>query len=250
MSMLKRTLAVWIAALALVAGRALAVDAPSHAADTASHGAESAADRTAAAARPAAEHGGVTSESGAGSEHAGAHGGHIEGDERLVPIPPSRDTVVSAIWVIIIFLVMMTILYKTAWKQVLAGLKAREQRIRQDIADAEASRRKAEATLSEYNQRLASAESQVRDLLAKATSDAEKIATSLRMQAQQEAEEIKERATREIEAARKQAVADFREYAATVATNAAEQILRRNLNADDQRDLVNRSLDQLETVKG
>jgi F-type H+-transporting ATPase subunit b len=225
MNMLKRTLMVLIATLALVAGRAVAAEGPSHTAETAAKG---------------AEHGGVSS--------GEAHGGHIEGDERLVPIPPTRDTYVSAVWVIIIFLVMLAILYKTAWKQVLAGLKARESRIRQDIAEAEASRTKAEATLREYNAQLAAAEAKARDILAKSTIDAEKLATTIRMQAQNEAEQIKERTTREIEVAAKQAKADFREYAATVATNAAEQILRRNLNEQDQRDLVNRSLDQLENV--
>ncbi len=85
-------------------------------------------------------------------------------------------------------------------------------------------------------------------MLAKASLDAEKIATSIRMQAQQEAEEIKERTQRDLDAARKQAMTQFREYAASVATAAAEQILRRNLNEQDQRDLVNRSLDQLESV--
>jgi F-type H+-transporting ATPase subunit b len=246
MSMLKRTLAVMIATLAIIVGRVTAADAPSHTAESAAHGAEHTSDRTAAAASPAAEHGGVTS--GHDAHAGGDHGGHIAGDERLVPIPPSKDTVVSAVWVLIIFLVMMAILYKTAWKQVLAGLKARESRIRQDIADAEASRRRAEETLSKYNQQLATAESQVREILAKAAADAERIGTSMKMQAQQEVEEIKERASRDMEAARKAAVADIYAQAAELSTSIAEKILRRNLNADDQRELVNRSLEQLQSA--
>ena len=34
-----------------------------------------------------------------------------------------------------------------------------------------------------------------------------------------------------------------------LATDVAEKILRRNLNPDDQRDLVNRSLEQLQTLR-
>lgn len=246
--MFKRTLAILITTLALLVGRAYAADGGhSQTADTAARGAEHASDRVGAAASPAAEGGRVTGASAAPHEGK-AHSSHVEGDERLVPIPPSRDTIVSAVWVLIIFCVMLAILYKTAWKQVLAGLKAREQRIRQDITDAEAARTRAESTLREYNTQLAGAEGRVREMLAKASADAEKIATSIRMQAQQEAEEIKERTSRELDAARKQAMAEFRQYAATVATSAAEQILRRNLNEQDQLDLVNRSLDQLESV--
>jgi F-type H+-transporting ATPase subunit b len=155
----------------------------------------------------------------------------------------------TAAWVLIIFALLVVILSMTAWKNVLAGLKKREGRIRSDIAEAEAARSKAEATLREYNAQLAAAEERGRQILAAATTDAEKLATTIRMKAQQESEEIKERAQKDIEAARDTAMREFREYAAEVATSAAEKIIRRNLNAQDQQDLVRQSLDQLQTVK-
>ena len=52
----------------------------------------------------------------------------------------------------------------------------------------------------------------------------------------------------EIETARKQAIQQIYTEAANLSTSIAEKILRRNLNADDQRDLVNRSLEQLQGV--
>jgi F-type H+-transporting ATPase subunit b len=155
----------------------------------------------------------------------------------------------SALWVVIIFLVLLIILYPTAWKNVLAGLKAREQRIRTDIAEAEAARGRAEATLREYNAKLAAAQAQVNDMIAQATAQGEQVANNIRTRAEQEAQEIKDRSMREIESARKQAVADIYEHAATLATSAAEKIIRRNLNAEDQRDLVQRSLEELQTVR-
>ncbi len=181
-----------------------------------------------------------------GSAHDAAGGEHEK--PPLIPDPMKRETQLQALWVVIIFVILLAVLYPTAWKNVLAGLKAREKRIREDIANAEAARTKAEATLRQYNEQLATAEGKIRDMMNKATADAEKVATNLRMQAQTESEEIKQRATREIEAARQQAVADFRMYAAEVSTNIAEKILRRNLNSDDQRELVKESLDQLQTA--
>lgn len=153
-----------------------------------------------------------------------------------------------AVWVIVIFLIMLAILYKTAWKNVLAGLKKREQRIRQDIADAEEARKKAEETLRQYTQQLADAESRVRDMLTKATADGERLATNIRMQAQNEAEQIKERAEKDIEAAKNAAIDEIYEKTVDLATFAAEKIIGRNLNAEDQKDLVRRSLDQLPTL--
>ena len=144
---------------------------------------------------------------------------------------------------------MLAILYPTAWKNVLAGLKAREDRIRNDIKAAESAHAKAEATLGEYNKQLATAEQRVRDMITAATTEGERIAMQIRTRSEQEAQDIKERATTEIEAAKKQAIAEIYEQAAALATGVAEKILRRNLNADDQRDLVTRSLDQVQNIK-
>jgi F-type H+-transporting ATPase subunit b len=160
----------------------------------------------------------------------------------------SAQTYMQGVWVVIIFIVMLAVLYPTAWKNVLAGLKKREERIRNDIADAEAARAKAEASLKEYNARLATAETQVRDLLTRAAADAEKLASGIRMRGQQEAEEVKERALKDIDASRQQALAEIYEQTANLSTSIAEKILKRNLNADDQRELVNESLKQLQSL--
>jgi F-type H+-transporting ATPase subunit b len=154
----------------------------------------------------------------------------------------------ASAWVLAIFLVVAFILYKTAWKHVLVGLKAREDRIRKDIADAESARMKAEDTLRQYDAKLGEAEQKVRGILNQAATDAEKIATSIRMKAQQDVEETKENATREIEAAKQTALTEIYEQAANLATSIAEKIIRRNLNPDDQRQLVQESLKQLQNV--
>ena len=205
-------------------------------------------------ARAAAQHGAMAdpqAPAGSGGKTVHAADTHSDGHApgRLLPIPPTKADVMAAVWVIIIFVVLLAILYPTAWKNVLAGLKRREERIRQDIANAEEARRRAEQTLGEYNAQLASAESRVRDMLTKAQADGERLATSIRMQAQKEAEEAKERATRDIDAAKNAALREVYEQTANLATNVAEKILRRNLNADDQRELVRQSLEQLQTIK-
>jgi F-type H+-transporting ATPase subunit b len=187
----------------------------------------------------------------AGSTSAKAEGSAPESDPSLLPPVAgegSQQTYFQALWVVIIFVILLAILYPTAWKNVLAGLKKREERIRHDITDAENARAKAEGTLKEYNTRLATAETQVRDLITKAAADAEKIAAGIRMRGQQEAEEIKERALKDIDASRKQALTEIYEQTANLSTSIAEKILKRNLNADDQRDLVNESLKQLQSL--
>ncbi|HWE96622.1 MAG TPA: F0F1 ATP synthase subunit B [Tepidisphaeraceae bacterium] len=172
-----------------------------------------------------------------------AHAGAAEAQRSLLDLDMQ-----SAIWVLVIFIILAWVLYQKAWKNVLKGLKAREERIRNDIAQAEQARLKAEATLKDFNAQLATAAAKAQEIIAKATIDAQAVADRIRVQAQKEAEEAKERATRDIDEARDQALRDIYEQAATLATSIAEKILRRNLNADDQRDLVAQSLEQVQKV--
>lgn len=178
---------------------------------------------------------------------AAAHASEHE-EPSLLPDFQKRETWMSALWVVIIFLVLLAVLYPTAWKNVLSGLQAREDRIRKDIAEAEAARARAEATLKEYNAQLATAENRVREMINSATKDGERVATEIRMRAQAEAEESKKRAMKDIDTARQNALAEIYQRAAELSTSIAEKILRRNINAEDQKDLVKRSLDELQHV--
>jgi F-type H+-transporting ATPase subunit b len=185
----------------------------------------------------------------AAEEHTStAAAGHEEQKPPLLPSPFEKEPWIEALWTVIIFIVLLAVLYPTAWKSVLAGLKKREERIRNDIAEAEASRAKAEATLREYNTQLAAAETRVREMVNTATKDGERIATEIRMRAQKDSEEAKTRATKEIESAKTQALAEIYQRAAELSTSIAEKILRRSINAEDQKDLVKRSLDELQSV--
>jgi len=198
----------------------------------------------------APEHPGSDAAAGGKTEATAAHSTEHEEGGSLLPDMTSKETYYSALWVVIIFLVLLAVLYPTAWKNVLAGLKAREDRIRKDIAEAEAARARAEATLREYNAQLAAAEGRVREMINAATKDGERIATEIRMRAQAEAEESKKRAMKDIDTARQNALSEIYQRAAELSTSIAEKILRRNINAEDQKDLVKRSLDELQSVGG
>jgi F-type H+-transporting ATPase subunit b len=182
----------------------------------------------------------------AAAAEGGDHGGHMA---PLVPDPTSAETFYSALWVIIIFVILLAILYPTAWKQVLAGLRQREERIRREIAEAEAQNARAQETLREYSAKLAEAQSQVRQMLAEAAAQGERIATEIKMRAQQEVEEIKARSTRDIEAARVQAITQIHDVAAELSTAMARRILGRQLGPEDHQRLIRESLEEYEKIE-
>ena len=161
-------------------------------------------------------------------------------------LPPTfSEGFVTGLLSLVVFVVLMIVLGKFAFGPISKGLAAREAKIRRDIEEAERARAAAKAAQAEYAARLAKAGDEVRAILDKANADAQALATRIKMQAQQEAEEAKERALKDIEAGRRAALTEIHEHAATLSTSIAEKILKRNINADDQRDLVRQSLDQL-----
>jgi F-type H+-transporting ATPase subunit b len=179
--------------------------------------------------------------------HTGGHDAHgADSSPSLLKGP--NEALITAITTILVFVVLIIVLGKAAWGPIVKGLAAREGKIRQDIEEAERARAAAEASLKEYNARLAQAQSEVQATLAQATQQAERVAANIKAQAQQDAEETKARAVKDIEAARDQAVREVYAQAADLATTVAGKILRRNLNPQDQQDLVNESLQQLQSV--
>ncbi len=163
------------------------------------------------------------------------------------PLPTNKYDLTTGIVTLIIFGLTLVILAKTAWGPVVKGLAAREGKIRSDIKSAEQANVDAMATLAKYQSDLRDSELRVKDMLAKAQIDAEALTTRTKLLAQQEVEEVKTRATKEIDSSKSAALAEIREQAATLSTQIASKILRREINENDQRDLVRSSLDQLST---
>lgn len=164
------------------------------------------------------------------------------------PIPGIPAGLITAVTTLLIFLGLVAILGKYAWGPITDGLKAREDKIREDIEAAERARAASEKAQMEYQTRLEGAEARVRDLIAQAQADGQQLATRIKMQAQEEAEEAKERAVRDIENSRREAVDQIRAETAELATAIAEKILRREVNRDDQKRLIEESLNEFQTV--
>jgi F-type H+-transporting ATPase subunit b len=164
-------------------------------------------------------------------------------------LPPAlNEGLITAIVSLVIFVVLLTILSKTAWGPIATGLAAREAKIRQDIETAERARREGEAALANYKKQIADADAQVREKLASAQKDAEAIAARLKADAEKDISEAKNRANREIEESKNAALAEVRAQAASLSTAVASKILKRNINEADQADLIRSSLEELQSA--
>ncbi len=149
------------------------------------------------------------------------------------------------IWTVVTFLVTFLALRLIAWKPILAVLDEREGRIRDSLAKAEQAQAESERAIAENKANMQAALRQSQELVAEAKQEAERVREQAREEARAEARKIMEDGRRQLETERRAALADLRQEAAGLAIKAAEQLLRKNLGDEENRQLVRSFLDQL-----
>lgn len=158
---------------------------------------------------------------------------------------PFAGSIYQGIAAVLVFLILLAVLYKMAWGPILKGLQDREGKIKEDLESAERASAEARKKAEEYDRKLAEAQTEARSVIEQARGDAEKVAADLKAQTQREIDAMRERAQADIRAAKEQALSEIYAQAAELSTQIAGRILRREINADDQRRLVEESLAEL-----
>ncbi|MEZ6191229.1 MAG: F0F1 ATP synthase subunit B [Phycisphaerales bacterium] len=233
-----RHFVVTLLAVLFTAGSALAEES-GHAADAgqAVHDAAQQVDTYAGETADSLEHYNETA-----GEHGEAHGGG-HGNRGLTTVVWQE-----ALYTIIVFGIFFVVLSIFVWPKILAALQAREDKVRGDLKNAEDAAKQASATLAEYKQQLAEAQKQAQQIVDESRGAAQKVAAQLKDEAQAQITQMKERAEADINAAKERAVSDIYEQGATLATQVAGQILRREINAADQSALIKESIDKLRSA--
>ena len=143
-----------------------------------------------------------------------------------------------AIWTAVVFLLLLAILTKFAWKPLAEGLDKREQHVADQIAEAEAANDKAEQILADYRRQLAAAQDQVRDILNQGRRDAEQQGRVLIDKAKEDAQAEYQRAVKQIETATAAAIKDLANQSATLAVDLAGRIVRAQLSPTEHSRLI------------
>ena len=126
----------------------------------------------------------------------------------------------------------------------------REEFIRDSLAKAKKDREQSEAKLMQIEDRLGKAREEATAIVDEGRRDAEVLHRKLQQEARDEADATIERARREISLAKDTAVKELYERTARLATDAAARIVRKELNADDHRRLVDEAIEELARAGG
>ena len=154
-----------------------------------------------------------------------------------------------AITSLVVFLLAFGFLYVAVWPKIIKGLNDREEKIRQEIANAEQAREQAKAALAKYEEELSSARREASEMIAKAREDAKAAAAELRDRNEAELVEMKQRATGELDNAKRAAITELHAETYKLAAMMATKILKREVSAEDQKRLVDESLQEMATAQ-
>lgn len=156
----------------------------------------------------------------------------------------------NVVWTLAIFILVLVVLGKFAWKPLLSGLQRREKFIHDSLASAKRDRDEAEARLKELTEKLDRARQEASAIVDEGRRDAEAVKKRIEDEARRNGEAMIERAKREIGVARDTALRDLHEESAKLAMEMAGTVLKRQLNPEDHRRLVGEALARLKEQGG
>jgi len=149
-------------------------------------------------------------------------------------------------WTIIIFLGVMFILTRYAFKPITRAVEAREQALEDAIEGAKRDREEAARLLEEHKKLVAQAHADAQRFVVEGRVAGEKVRAEILEQAHREQQQVLDRARQEIESERQQAMVELRRDAVNLAVRGASKVIEKNLDDETNRKVVESFLASLQ----
>ena len=153
-------------------------------------------------------------------------------------------------WTLIIFLVLMFVLSKYAFKPLFAAVEAREKALEEAIEGAKRDRAEAAELLNNQRAQLEVARTDAQKIIADSRSTAEKMRAELMTATKAQQTEMIEQARRVIEGEKLSAVAQLRRESVDLAIAGASRVIEQNLDSTGNRQIVEKFLASLDGASG
>lgn len=151
----------------------------------------------------------------------------------------------TALFTLLNFLLVFFVGKKFLWKPVMKIIQDRQKEIDDMYAEADTSRNNAKALEKEYKEKLSAAaetgERMVKEAVARGQSREEEIIRN----ANREANNILEKASRDIALEKKKAINDAKSEISGLAVAIAGKVMERQINEEDQKQFIDRFIDEL-----
>ena len=151
---------------------------------------------------------------------------------------------------LITFLVMMAVLARWVYPEIVRLAEARQRAIAEQITEAEKARAEAEARLKEAEAKLNEARKTAQSVIEAATKSGEQLRQELKQKAEEEAKRLTASARKEIEAERERAIQSVRNEVAGLVVAATEKVIGETLDEGKHKQLIERAIAEVASGDG
>lgn len=137
-------------------------------------------------------------------------------------------------WTTIIFLILLFLLKKLAWKPILGAVKDREESIMNALKEAENARKEMQNLTADNERILKEARAERDALLKEAREMKENLISDAKEEAQVQANKVVEQAQATIQAEKQAAITDLKNQVAELSIGIAEKVVRGELSDKDK----------------
>ena len=147
------------------------------------------------------------------------------------------------VWQTVLFLALLFLLRKYAWKPILGAVEEREEGIKNALEAADNAKKDMEALKADNERILREAKAERDSILKEAREIKETIITEAKTQASEEADRLLASAREQINNEKLAAITELKNQVADLSIDIAEKVLKSELkDADKQKELVNNAL--------
>lgn len=143
------------------------------------------------------------------------------------------------------FLLLIVLIKKFAWDNIISTFEQRAKKISDDIDGAESARQKAEDLAQKRETELAGSRQEATTIIENAKETAEKNKAGILADAADEAGRLKEKANQEIAQTKAEAMNSIKGDVADLTVNLASKILGQKLDQEAHKELIDRYIDKL-----
>ncbi|MFC2098876.1 F0F1 ATP synthase subunit B [Bacteroidota bacterium] len=146
-------------------------------------------------------------------------------------------------WMLLMFIIVLVVLKKFAWKPILTALENREKSIEDSLRSAERAREEMEQLKADNEKILIEARLERDGMIKETKQMSEEILVKARVKASDEGKRLIQAAKQQIEHEKSSAMAEIQKQVANLSVEIAEKILREKLKDDkQQKDLMDKLL--------
>ena len=149
-------------------------------------------------------------------------------------------------WAVITFLLVLIVLRWKAWGPLMEALDAREQKIEESLNKAEKIIADQELSAQENEKILKEAKKEANNIILEAKDAGEKLKQKLESDGQSKYDSLLDKAKKDINNAKDQALNEIKTMVVSIALEASEKVIKRNLNNEDNKTIIENTVKEFQ----